>query len=134
MDINLKAFLICRDVLKNGRNELVISIINVFNQLLVNAFPIFVETLCVVAIYGGAPGEYTHHFEVWDGELLIGTTSQECFFLEDRNQFHYAVAHFDGLLIEQPKHLMFKAVLNNEVKGEATLGIFKPLTVESKKS
>jgi hypothetical protein len=133
MEISLKSFLICRDVLRNSRNNLVISIINVFNQLLANSFPIFIEHLCIVAIYGGAPGEYVHHFEIWDGENLIGSTNKETFFLEDRNQFHYVISYFDGLMIEEPKHLLFRAILDDEIKGETSLGIFKPLTTGASK-
>ncbi len=124
---NLRAFLVCRDVLKNSRNDSVISIINIFNELRVSKFPIFIDSICLVAIYGGVQGEFTHHFEIWEKDELLTQTPKETFFLEDRNAMFHVVAYIDGMTIEKPRHFVLKTVLNGIVQGEVTLGIFKPL-------
>jgi hypothetical protein len=134
MDITLKAFLVCKDVLYNSRDQSVISIINVFNQLQVSQYPANIDTICIVAIYGGAPGEYRHHLEIWERDVQIGDTAESTFFLEDRNAFFHAASYLDGILVNEPRHLIFKAVLNGEVKGETSLGIFKPLRFPENKT
>lgn len=124
---SLKAFLISRDVLANTRNPSVISIINIFNELRVSQFPADLGTFCLVAIYGGAPGKYTHHFEIWSKDEQVGDTEPSEFFLEDSISMFHVVSYLDGIRIEEPRQITFKSILDGEVIGTASLGIFKPL-------
>lgn len=129
---NLKAFLVCRDVLQNSRNTQVISIINIFNELRVNKFPAHVDSICLVAIYGGVPGEYVHHFEIFENDRLVGKTGEDKFFLEDRNAIFHVAAYVEGILVKKPMHLEIKSILNGITTGHTTLGIFKPFKPEEK--
>ncbi len=123
----LKAFLIARDVLANTRNSSVISIINIFNELRVSQFPAELGTFCLVAVYGGAPGKYTHNFEIWTKGERIGDTEPSEFFLEDSISMFHVVSYLDGIKCEEPQQITFKSILDGEVIGTASLGIFKPL-------
>lgn len=124
---SLKAFLIARDVLANTRNSSVISIINIFNELRVSQFPADLGAFCLVAIYGGAPGKYTHHFEIWTKGEQIGDTEPSEFFLEDSISMFHVVSYLDGVRCEEPQQITFKSVLDGEIAGTASLGIFRPL-------
>ena len=126
-EISLKAFLIARDVLVNRRSENVISIINIFNELRVNKFPAELGTICLVAIYGGAPGKYTHHFELWSRDKLIGGTDPTEFFLESSISMFNVVSYMDGVVCEEPQQFTFKSILDGKEMGLSSLGIFKPL-------
>ncbi|MCD4785424.1 MAG: hypothetical protein K8T10_16515 [Candidatus Eremiobacteraeota bacterium] len=125
--IELKAFLVCRDVLVNSRKDSVISIINIFNELRVNKFPAELGTICLVAIYSGAPGEYTHHFEIWTRGVQVGDTPLSKFFLENSVSMFHVASYMDGVVCEQPQQFTFKSFLNGEEMGSTSLGIFKPL-------
>lgn len=125
--ISLKAFLIARDVLENKRNSSVISIINIFNELRVSKFPAEPGAFCLVAIYGGAPGKYIHNFEIWIKGEQIGDTEPSEFFLEDSISMFHVVSYLDGIRCEEPQQITFKSILDGEVTGTASLGIFKPL-------
>ena len=124
---SLKAFLIARDVLANTRNSSVISIINIFNELRVSQFPADLGTFCLVAVYGGAPGKYKHQFEIWSKGEQIGDTEPSEFFLEDSISMFHVVSYLDGLRCEEPRQITFKSILDGEIIGTASLGIFKPL-------
>jgi hypothetical protein len=123
----IKSFVICRDVLVNSRNPSVISIINIFNELRMSVFPAYAGTICLVAIYGGAVGEFRHRFETWERDEKIGETPDHPFFLEDVNAMFHAMTYLDGIYAEEPKHLVFRAMVNNVEVGRTSLGIFKPL-------
>ncbi len=125
----LQAFLICRDVLVNSRAPSVISIIDVFNELRVNKFPAHLGTICLVALYGGAVGQFHHHFEVWERDEMVGKIDPMPFFLEDINSLFHGVSHIDGIYAEEPRHLIFKAFLEGKQTGQVSLGIFKPLGI-----
>ncbi|MFP4499139.1 MAG: hypothetical protein ACLFQV_13095 [Vulcanimicrobiota bacterium] len=127
---DLKALLCCKDVLKNSRNPSVISIINIFNELRVSKFPLNIETICLVAIYGGAAGEFKHRFEIYEKDQKIGGTPDETFFLENRNSIFHVIAYIDGLGVAEPKHFVIRSLIDGEVDGETTLGIFKPFRPE----
>lgn len=124
---SLKAFVVCRDVLLNSRASSVISIIDIFNELRISRFPAQIGTIALVALYGGAVGEFSHRFEMWEKGMLIGNIPEQTFFLEDINAVFHTVTHLDGVFAEEPRHLTFKAICNGVEAGTATLGIFKPL-------
>lgn len=130
-DISLNAFLVCRDVLMNRRNSNVISIINIFNELQVDKFPAHLGTLCLVAIFSGAPGQYKHHFEIWSRDKLIGGTDPVDFFLESSISMFNSVTFLDGIISEEPQQLTFKSLINGHEKGRTGLGIFKPFKEET---
>lgn len=127
--IELKAFLVCRDVLVNSRKDSVISIINIFNELRVNKFPAELGTICLLAIYSGAPGEYTHHFEIWARGEQIGDTDPAKFFLENSISMFHVASYMDGVVCDEPQQFTFKSFLDRKEMGSASLGIFKPLTI-----
>ena len=125
--IELKAFLVCRDVLLNSRRDNVISIINIFNELRVNKFPAELGTICLVAIYSGLAGEYNHHFEIWTRGKQVGGTDSTKFFLENSISMFHVASYMDGVIVEQPQQFTFKSFLDGEETGRASLGVFKPL-------
>jgi len=129
-EISLRSFLICRDVLENQRNSNVISIINIFNELRVSKFPAELGSICLVSIYGGAPGKHTHHFELWCRGEHVGGTDDAEFFLEDSISSFHVVSYMDGVLCDEPQQFTFKSIINGEEMGVASLGVFRPLLNE----
>lgn len=127
---DLRAFVVCREVLLNSRSPNVISIINIFNELRVNMFPAHIGTICLVALYGGAVGEFRHRIEVWEKGVRVGDVPYSSFFLEDVNALYHATSYLDGIHAAEPKHFVFKAILNDIEVGRTSLGIFKPLGEE----
>lgn len=128
--IRLNAFLCCRDVLVNRRNDKVITIVNVFNELRVNKFPANLGSLCLVSAYSGAAGEYTHHFEIWSRGMQIGKSDPAHFFLENSISMYHVVTFLDGVVCEEPQQLTLRSILNGVEMGRIGLGIFKPFSIE----
>lgn len=120
---SLRAFLVCADVLKNSRNDQVISIINVFNELEIGEFPASIDTLCIVAVYAGKAGNYKHRFEIMEGSHRVGQTPEAPFTLEDNNAMFHAISYIDEFKIDRPHRLTFRALLNGKAIGETTLDI-----------